>query len=306
MLQNYVPDSVCIQFDEIKSMKVADLRDVLTKRQVIYVYHNQIDARGDKPNTEDEVFNACEEAVQEIMDLIRRINGSGNTHHFIVTADHGFLYKHDPIMESDKVINLPQAEIKNKRFMISDDTQPVAGAVGYRLGDVLDTADNRTVYTPLGSSIFKCAGGGQNYVHGGASVQEMLVPVLDVRTQAGHVETQKATVSLLPTPETLMDGKITLKFLQTELVTDTVLPAVYEVFVVNAMDNQVSTKRTIRADKTVGCADEERRTEVTLTLKKLPYSRENDYYFLLTDKDTGAVVEKRSVKIDIAGAKKEE
>jgi len=134
----------------------------------------------------------------------------------------------------------------------------------------------------------------------------MLVPVLDVRTQAGHVETQKATVSLLPTPETLMDGKITLKFLQTELVTDTVLPASYEVFVVNAMDNQVSTKRTIRADKTAGCADEERRTEVTLTLKKLPYSRENDYYFLLTDKDTGAVVEKRSVKIDIAGAKKEE
>ena len=90
VLQSYVPDSVCIQFDEIKSMKVADLRDVLTKRQVIYVYHNQIDARGDKPNTEDEVFNACEEAVQEIMDLIRRINGSGNTHHFIVTADHGF------------------------------------------------------------------------------------------------------------------------------------------------------------------------------------------------------------------------
>lgn len=77
VLQSYVPDSVCIQFDEIKSMKVADLRDVLTKRQVIYVYHNQIDARGDKPNTEDEVFNACQEAVQEIMDLIRRINGSG-------------------------------------------------------------------------------------------------------------------------------------------------------------------------------------------------------------------------------------
>lgn len=101
--------------------------------------------------------------------------------------------------------------------------------MGYRLGDVLDTADDRTAYTPLGSSIFKCAGGGQNYVHGGASVQEMLVPVLDVRTQAGHVETQKATVSLLPTPETLMDGKITLKFLQTELVTDTVLPASYEV-----------------------------------------------------------------------------
>ena len=203
-------------------------------------------------------------------------------------------------MESDKVINLPQAEIKNKRFMISDDTQPVAGAVGYRLGDVLDTADNRTVYTPLGSSIFKCAGGGQNYVHGGASVQEMLVPVLDVRTQAGHVETQKAGVSLLPTPPTLMSGKVVLKFLQADLVTDTTLPASYEVRIINEMDNQVSTKRTILADKKAGCADEERYTEVVLTLKKLPYALENNYYFLLTDKDTGAVIEKRPVKIDIA------
>ena len=66
--------------------KVAELRDVLTKRQIIYVYHNQIDARGDKANTEDEVFHACEEAVQEIMDLIHRISVSGNTYHFIVTG----------------------------------------------------------------------------------------------------------------------------------------------------------------------------------------------------------------------------
>lgn len=68
VLQSYNPDSVCVQFDDIKNLKVAELRDVLTKRQIIYVYHNQIDARGDKANTEDEVFNACEEAVQEIVD----------------------------------------------------------------------------------------------------------------------------------------------------------------------------------------------------------------------------------------------
>lgn len=54
---------------------------MLTKRQIIYVYHNQIDARGDKANTEDEVFHACEEAVQEIVDLIHRISVSGNTYH---------------------------------------------------------------------------------------------------------------------------------------------------------------------------------------------------------------------------------
>ena len=65
VLQSYNPDSVCVQFDDIKNLKVAELRDVLTKRQIIYVYHNQIDARGDKANTEDEVFHACEEPFRK-------------------------------------------------------------------------------------------------------------------------------------------------------------------------------------------------------------------------------------------------
>ena len=167
------------------------------------------------------------------------------------------------------------------------------------MGQVLKTKDTRTVYTPLGSSIFKIAGGGQNYVHGGASVQEMVIPVLNIRTQSGRVETTKAGISLLPTPEVLMDRRVPLKFLQSDLVTDTVLPANYEVRIVNEMGDTISTKRTIAADKLAGCRDEERYTDVVLTLKNNPYSRERNYYFLLVDKETGETAEKRPVKIDI-------
>lgn len=66
ILQKYNGDAACVQFDSIKSLKVAELRSVFTGRQVVYVYHNQIDARGDKPNTEDEVFVACSEAVSRL------------------------------------------------------------------------------------------------------------------------------------------------------------------------------------------------------------------------------------------------
>lgn len=103
ILQKYNADAVCVQFDSIKSLKVAELRSVFTGKQVVYVYHNQIDARGDKPNTEDEVFVACSEAASEIIDLIRRISTSANTYRFIVTADHGFIYKRDKVAESDKI-----------------------------------------------------------------------------------------------------------------------------------------------------------------------------------------------------------
>lgn len=94
ILQSYQPQSVCVQFDTLKHMKtVAELRSVLTGQQVVYVYHNQIDARGETLRTEDEVFQACDEAIEEIVAMIHRIATNGNTYRFLVTADHGFLYK---------------------------------------------------------------------------------------------------------------------------------------------------------------------------------------------------------------------
>jgi len=95
-------------------------------KQVVYVYHNQIDARGDKPNTEDEVFVACSEAASEIIDLIRRISTSANTYRFIVTADHGFIYKRDKVAESDKIDGIKsKTAFVNRRFVVA--SEPVSG-----------------------------------------------------------------------------------------------------------------------------------------------------------------------------------
>ena len=57
---------------------------------------------------------------REAMDLIRRINGSGNTHHFIVTADHGFIYKRDKLSESEKIAGKSMENaFVNRRFVVS-------------------------------------------------------------------------------------------------------------------------------------------------------------------------------------------
>lgn len=42
---------------------------------------------------------------------------------------------------------------------------------------------------PISSNVFKAAESGQNFVHGGSSPQEMIVPVLDVKMERGHMET---------------------------------------------------------------------------------------------------------------------
>lgn len=92
ILQKYKPDGKCIQYDDIKDMNSADMKAYFAWKPVTYIYHNQIDARGDNPKTENEVFDACEEAVREIHDLIRRMTSANKTN-FIITSDHGFLYR---------------------------------------------------------------------------------------------------------------------------------------------------------------------------------------------------------------------
>ena len=101
VLQKENAKSRAVQYDEIKAMSQEELRTVFAGQEVIYVYHDQIDARGDKLKTENEVFVACEEAIDEIAKLIRRLTTSANTSHFIVTSDHGFIYKRDKLTGSD-------------------------------------------------------------------------------------------------------------------------------------------------------------------------------------------------------------
>ena len=198
ILQKYNRDGVCVQFDDIKSLKIADLRSVFTRKQVVYVYHNQIDARGDKPNTEDEVFVACQEAVTEIVDLIRRVSTSANTHRFIVTADHGFIYKRNRLSESDKIDGIKNKNaFINRRFVVTQEPLSGDGVSSMELGLILHNSDSRWVSFPISDDVFKVAGGGQNYVHGGCSPQEMLVPVLDLKMERGHMETRNAGIALV-------------------------------------------------------------------------------------------------------------
>ena len=144
VLRSYRENSLCIQYDDMKGMNRAGLRQVLPGNDVVYVFHNQIDARGDKTNTEDEVFVACEEAIQEIYDLIHVLSTSVNTQHCIVTADHGFIYKRDKLAESDKIEGFDGEDaFVNRRFIVSGKAVDVEGVSCASMGWVLDNDDEK-------------------------------------------------------------------------------------------------------------------------------------------------------------------
>lgn len=302
VLQSYVPGSVCVQFDDMKALKKMELREIITGKQVVYIYHNQIDARGDKLNTENEVFSACQEAIQEIIDLIHRIAVSANTIHFIVTADHGFIYKRDKVTESGKIGGVSdKGAFVNRRFIVS--SAPVAdnGIANMSMGTVLRNNDPKVVSFPVSSNVFKVAGGGQNYVHGGSSPQEMIVPVIDIRMEKGHIETKNAEIALVSMVQKITNKITILEFIQSEPVSDTVKATTYKMFFVSEDNERISNEVSLFADSRDPDALK-RMFRMKFQFKDKRYDRDKQYFLVVYDDNTGLEVFRHPMLMDLAFA----
>ena len=302
ILQSYSPNSNCVQFDDIKAMKVAELREIFTGKEVVYVYHNQIDARGDKLNTENEVFNACEEAIEEIYALIKRLSVSANTVHFIVTADHGFIYKRDKLTESDKITSISGSKsFTGRRYIISDEAVKVDGIASVKLGHVLNSGDDSVVSFPIGTDVFKMSGGGQNYVHGGSSPQEMIIPVIDIKTEKGHKETTVAGISLVSLVHKITNLITTLDFIQTEPVSDIVKETRYKIFFVSDDNERISNENIYIADKKD--TDTQKRVfRMRFTFKNKKYAKARKYYLVAYDEKNDLEILRHEIIMDLAFA----
>ncbi len=302
VLQSYIPNSVCVQYDDIKGLKKMELREIVTGKQVVYIYHNQIDARGDKLSTENEVFVACEEAVKEIIDIIHRIAVGANTIHFIVTADHGFIYKRDKLSESDKIGGLSDKEaFVNRRFIVSSAPVVDNGVANISMGTVLRNNDPKAVSFPVSSNVFKVAGGGQNYVHGGSSPQEMLVPVIDIRMEKGHIETKNAEIALVSMVQKITNKITILEFIQSEPVSDTIKATTYKMFFVSEDNERISNENSYIADNRDPDALK-RMFRMKFQFKDKRYDRDKQYFLVVYDDNTGLEVFRYPMLMDLAFA----
>lgn len=64
---------------------------------MVYIYHNRIDDVSDKALTEEQVFEACEMAIEELKSLEKLIVNSMSGSNILITADHGFSCSFQPL-----------------------------------------------------------------------------------------------------------------------------------------------------------------------------------------------------------------
>ena len=298
VLQSYEPESKCVQFDDVKNLKGQELRDVFTGQSVVYVYHDQIDNTGE--HEEDAVFEACEKAVDEIVKLIQKISTSGNTYRFIVTADHGFIYKRDKVTASDKIGGMSDSDrLVKRRYIVSKEPITEQGVCNIGLGYMLGNNDNKIISYSCSTNVFSTPGNaGLNYVHGGSSPQEMLVPVLDIKMDKGAVETRSAQIMLVSLVQKITNLITSLDFIQSDPVSDVVKSTTYRLYFISDNNEKISNENIYVADK----RDEDvqkRLFRMRFTFKNKKYDKDRKYYLVAYDGSNEAEVFRHEVIMDL-------
>ncbi len=220
ILNRSVPNgAVVLRANEMLALTRQNSRILFRENQVIYVYHHQIDAVGDKRDTEERVFEAVETAMEEVIAIIKKL-AAANVTNMLLTADHGFIYQHRPLDESDfSAIEVSGGDIgvRNRRYIIGSRLQPNPGAKHFTANQVgLD--GNVELLIPKSINRLRVKGAGSRYVHGGATLQEVIVPVVSINKKR-QSDIDQVAIDILRSPTSVIStGQFSVAFYQTEPV----------------------------------------------------------------------------------------
>ncbi|WP_153976929.1 BREX-1 system phosphatase PglZ type A [Paenibacillus xylanilyticus] len=303
ILQSAVPDSTAIHFQELKNMNKAGRRETLKGKKLVYIYHDSIDATGDKASTEVYTFTAAEKAIDELYDIVKIIKDDLSGTNIFITADHGFVCQRDALEESDKIEKegIQAFEVK-RRHLFSQENGERSGLLDINMDSLIKNEHKITTYVPKATIRFKIQGAGANFVHGGASLQEIVVPLIQFKNiragQKNSREIEKVDVKLTNTTRKITNSLFNLTFFQTEKVEDKRLPRTVKIYMVDDADNVISNEEMLICDRTSDKPDE-RIFKLRFALKSIPYDKNSNYYLITKDIETNIVNEKTQFTINL-------
>ncbi|MCB0517802.1 MAG: BREX-1 system phosphatase PglZ type A [Lewinellaceae bacterium] len=179
ILLTHREEALALPFSQLLGKPQEELRDIF-KSKVVYIYHDVIDSTGDDRKSERRVFQAVDETIQELKKLVKSLHASHNVARVLITADHGFLYNDRELEEKDKE-DMPhkEAQTSHNRYVITDDATPPA--MGFKIPLEATTRFEKGWYVTIPQSVnrYKKQGVGHQFVHGGGSLQELVVPVIE-------------------------------------------------------------------------------------------------------------------------------
>jgi uncharacterized protein (TIGR02687 family) len=211
--------------EELMAMKSDDCRALVRDHDVIYIYHNRIDATGDKRESEERVFEAVEETLQDMIRLIKKLTAA-NASNLLVTSDHGFLYQNRAIDESDfsgDEVKGEQILYRDRRFVLGKGLVE-SPALHKFTSEQLGLSGKSEVQIPKSINRLRLKGSGSRFVHGGASLQEVVIPVLKINKKRQSDIAVVEVDIIRGASSVITSGQLAVTMYQAGAVTDKVQP----------------------------------------------------------------------------------
>lgn len=203
---------VDLSLDELLSLQPSKLGKKLDGAQVLVVRSQEIDHAGETGFT-FQARQVMDTVIDNLARAIRKVAAAG-IEHAVISADHGHLFfanDRDESMRTDAPGGYT-VEL-HRRCWIGRGGATPAGCVRVAASSLGYASDLDLVF-PTASGVFK-AGGDLAFHHGGTSLQEMVIPVLTVRTKTRESALLASAGPIIATglPETVTNRIFSVTFI---------------------------------------------------------------------------------------------
>lgn len=287
ILDSYEENSCVFTAKDFLSMQRPKLKEIADGKKVFYIFHNQIDAVGDNIPTESQVFEASENAIDEIIKIITKLKNDLTITNIFITSDHGFIYKRASTQELNKTIVENKDNIKFKRrFILTKKVESDISTYAVPMKYLMQESDLMSVL-PFGYNVFHKQGESSRYVHGGGSLQEVTIPLIKYygdRSKNKANEVRSVRINIISMSRKITSLVTYLDFFQTEKVSEKVVAKQFKVYFVDDNGQVISNSIFINADSKSD-NDKDRTKREKFTFKSMVYDKNKRYYLIIEDED---------------------
>ena len=214
-----------VKAEDFMQLNRDDSRELLKGNDVLYIYHNRIDHTGDKMHSEGQAFEAAEQTLADLIRLIKKLTAA-NANNLLITADHGFIYQDRELDESDflsDAVSGDDIRYRDRRFVLGKGLS-ASPAFHHFTSEQLGLDGDMEVQIPKSINRLRLKGSGSRFVHGGASLQEVVIPVLKVNKKRQSDVSAVEVEILRGASSVITSGQLAVTLYQSGPVTEKVQP----------------------------------------------------------------------------------
>lgn len=274
--------------EELMAMNKNACRQLFRDHDLIYVYHNQIDATGDKKESEGRVFDTVEDTLESLIKIIKKLVAANATN-LLVTSDHGFIYQDRVLEDSDFLgadITGIDALHKDRRFLLGKGLPPNTGMKSFTAKEAGLEGDMQ-IQLPKSINRLRLKGSGSRFVHGGASLQEVVLPVIRIRKKRQSDISQVGVDILGGSTAFITTGQLAVTFYQAEPVTDKVQSRTLRAGIYSQANVLISDSHLLNFDFVSANAREREMNVRFILTREADNLNEQEVYLRLEEQEPG-------------------